>query len=56
MADRYWVGNSGLWTDTAHWAATSGGTGGESVPTEDDDVFIDANSFTEAGHYIEFSV
>ncbi len=53
---RYWVGNSGLWTDTDHWSATSGGAGGESVPDDEDDVIIDSNSFTEPGHYIEFSV
>ena len=45
MPNRYWVGNSGVWSDTAHWAATSGGAGGETVPTTTDDVFFDANSF-----------
>lgn len=54
MADRYWIGNTGLWTDTDHWSTSSGGAGGASVPTDADDVFIDANSFTEAGQYIEF--
>lgn len=53
MADRYWVGNSGLWNDIDHWSATSGGAGGESVPDNEDDVIIDENSFTEAGHYIK---
>lgn len=53
MADRYWVGNSGLWNDIDHWAATSGGAGGESVPDDEDDVIIDENSFTEEGHYIK---
>jgi len=54
MASRYWVGNLGNWNDTAHWSATSGGAGGASVPGKDDDVFIDANSFTKAGQYIQF--
>jgi hypothetical protein len=54
MADRYWVGNTGLWDDTDHWSLTSGGVGGASIPTINDDVFIDANSFTEPGQYIEF--
>ncbi len=54
MADRYWVGNLGSWNDTAHWSATSGGAGGASVPGPDDDVYIDANSFTKAGQYISF--
>lgn len=46
MADRYWVGGTETWNATAgtKWAATSGGAGGESVPTIADDVFFDANS------------
>jgi hypothetical protein len=46
MADRYWVGGTDSWDGTAgsKWAATSGGAGGESVPTTADDVFFDANS------------
>lgn len=43
-ANRYWVGDTGNWSDTAHWAATSGAAGGETVPTASDDVFFDANS------------
>lgn len=48
MADRYWVGGSGTWGDTAKWAATSGGAGGETVPTSADDVYFDANSHSGA--------
>ena len=44
MANRYWIGGSGDWTDTANWSTTSGGSGGASVPTASDDVYIDANS------------
>lgn len=46
MADRYWVGGSDNWNTTAgtKWAATSGGTGGETVPTASDNVYFDANS------------
>ena len=46
MADRYWVGGTGTWATTARWAASSGGAGGQSVPTANDDVYIDANSNT----------
>jgi len=44
----YWVGGSGNWSDYAsHWATTSGGSTFHSqVPTTNDDVFFDANSFT----------
>lgn len=47
MADRYWRGGTGTWaTTTTNWSTTSGGPGGASVPTSDDDVYIDANSNT----------
>jgi len=43
MANRYWVGGTANWDGTAgtKWALTSGGTGGEAVPTSADDVFFD---------------
>ena len=43
---RYWVGGSGTWDATAgtKWALTSGGPGGQTVPTSADNVFFDANS------------
>lgn len=46
MADRYWVGGTASWDATAgtKWALTSGGTGGETVPTAADDVYFDAAS------------
>ena len=45
MADRYWVGGSGNWSDnTNHWATTSGGAPGASKPASGDTVYIDDNS------------
>jgi hypothetical protein len=46
MANRYWVGGTSAWDATAgsKWSLTSGGTGGQAVPTATDDVFFDANS------------
>jgi len=46
MANRYWVGGTNTWNGTAgsKWAATSGGAGGQSLPTSSDDVFFDAAS------------
>jgi len=43
MANRYWVGGTASWDGTAgtKWSATSGGSGGASVPTTADDVFFD---------------
>ena len=46
MANRFWVGGTGLWSgsNTVNWSATSGGTSGASVPVATDDVYFDANS------------
>lgn len=45
--DYFWVGDSGEWTDPAHWATTSGGsTFHDSPPSAIDDVYFDANSFS----------
>lgn len=45
MADRFWVGGTGSWAaTTTNWSATSGGSGGASLPTAADDVYFDANS------------
>jgi hypothetical protein len=46
MANRYWVGGTATWDGTAllKWALTSGGVGGQAVPTSADTVFFDANS------------
>lgn len=46
MADRYWIGGSGTWTDTAHWSTSSGGSGGASVPGSNDTAYFDGNSGT----------
>src|SRR5688572_23866799 len=43
-ADRYWVGGSGSWSDTAHWAASSGTSGGASLPDASTGVIFDGNS------------
>jgi len=46
MAARYFV-NGGVdnnWGTTGNWSLTSGGAGGEAVPTASDDVTLDTNS------------
>ena len=46
MANRYWILGAGNWNDPLHWSTTSGGVGGASVPTMNDDVYFDSNSGT----------
>ncbi|HKR04335.1 MAG TPA: hypothetical protein VJY62_06815, partial [Bacteroidia bacterium] len=49
-ANYYWVGGTGNWSNYAnHWATTSGGViFHTTIPSFNDDVFFDANSFASA--------
>lgn len=49
---RYWVGNGGNWSDTAHWSTSSGGSSGATVPLPQDTVLIDANSISSSNQTI----
>lgn len=44
MANRYWIGGSGNWSDPSHWSNSSGGAGGASIPSTTDAVIIDNSS------------
>ncbi|MEA2107235.1 MAG: SprB repeat-containing protein, partial [Bacteroidota bacterium] len=44
--NRYWVNGSGNWNDPQQWSETSGGVPGATVPTKEDHVIFDNNSFT----------
>jgi len=49
----YWVGGAGNWNDPGHWSLSSGGTGGECIPTPFDNVFFDQNSgFSQLGQQV----
>ncbi|HBG70893.1 MAG: hypothetical protein A2W93_08805 [Bacteroidetes bacterium GWF2_43_63] len=49
----YWVGGSGYWSDTSHWAVSSGGSVYHStIPGSDDTVYFDASSFNANGKII----
>lgn len=45
----FWVGGTGNWSDEQHWSANSGGAGGECIPSSNDNVYFDANSFPISG-------
>ena len=56
-ADYYWVGGTGNYSDTIHWATTSGGSIFHSLPPfETDDVFFDANSFPSGNDTVYFDL
>lgn len=44
MANRFWVGGSGNWSDTAHWSTSIGGVGGASVPGSSDVAYVNSSS------------
>lgn len=54
-ANFYWVGGSGSWRSfNQHWATTSGGqVFYDHEPTQNDDVFFDANSFTTVNQTVK---
>ncbi|MCD4732504.1 MAG: gliding motility-associated C-terminal domain-containing protein [Bacteroidales bacterium] len=41
----FWVGGTGNWSDSLHWAPVSGGQGPYCIPSPIDDVYFDENSF-----------
>jgi gliding motility-associated-like protein len=45
--DLYWVGDGGEWNDPIHWSLSSGGPGGACPPGPNDNVYFDANSFSQ---------
>ncbi len=47
----YWVGGAGEWNNKDHWSLTSGGPGGECIPTPYDTVIFDQNSFSAIEQY-----
>jgi len=49
----FWVGGEGDWFDVNHWSATSGGPGGECIPTLLDDVFFDENSSPDPFFFVQ---
>ena len=58
QSDYYWVGGTGNWSDYAHhWATTSGGTTfHNTAPSQDDNVFFDAQSFTASDQSVTIDV
>ncbi|RZK63128.1 MAG: hypothetical protein EOO59_00620 [Hymenobacter sp.] len=52
VSSLYWVGGSGSWHDASHWATSSGGPGGTTLPTLATNVYFDANSFAAPGQVV----
>lgn len=52
----YWVGNSGNWSDTNHWSLSSGGVNTSCIPSENDSIVFDSNSFTLSGQEVKVDI
>ena len=52
--DFYWISNSGEWNDALHWSMESGGKSCHQIPSKNDKVIFDDNSFTDSRGEIRF--
>ncbi|MFN8343022.1 MAG: S8 family serine peptidase [Cyclobacteriaceae bacterium] len=48
----YWVKDSGIWSDTAHWSLASGGASAHTLPGAQDQVIVDEHSFSNKNQTI----
>ncbi|MEP2669010.1 MAG: S8 family serine peptidase [Cyclobacteriaceae bacterium] len=51
----YWVGNSGNWDNGNNWSLESGGASANMVPTSEDKVVFDENSFLLDGEVVSLT-
>ncbi|MCG8412123.1 MAG: HYR domain-containing protein, partial [Bacteroidales bacterium] len=50
--DLYWINGGGYWNNSKHWSLSSGGESCNRIPTKNDNVIFDNNSFTGNGQKI----
>ena len=51
-ANYYWIGDGGNWNDGANWSLSTNGVSSGCIPTLNDAVFFDANSFSLTGQTV----
>lgn len=54
-ADFFWIGNSGSWNNPEHWSLSSGGEPAGCVPSQNDNVFFDENSFSQPNQSVQLT-
>ena len=52
----YWIGGTGNWSDSSHWATSNGGSTTACAPTPNDNVFFTSNSFSAANQVVTLNV
>lgn len=50
--DRYWINNSGNWTDQNHWSYGYGLPNGARIPTSQDNIYFTTDSFSTSGQIV----
>lgn len=51
----YWIGNTGNWNNGSNWSLSSGGVAANMVPTINDKVVFDENSFSANGQTVSMT-
>jgi len=51
VEDYFWIGGEGVWSDPMNWSMSSGGISANCIPSANDNVFFDENSFTAVGQF-----
>ena len=54
--DLYWIGGTGNWSDSSHWATSNGGSTTACAPTSNDNVFFTSNSFSAANQVVTLNI
>ena len=52
----YWIGGTGNWSDSSHWATSNGGSTTACAPTSNDNVFFTSNSFSAANQVVTLNI
>ncbi|MDB4063965.1 hypothetical protein N9541_07900, partial [Flavobacteriaceae bacterium] len=52
----YWIGGTGNWNDSSHWATSNGGSTTACAPTSNDNVFFTSNSFSAANQVVTLNI
>ena len=52
----YWIGGTGNWSDSSHWATSNGGSTTACAPTPNDNIFFTSNSFSAANQVVTLNV
>jgi len=53
--DLYWIGDGGDWNDPLHWSLIPGGPSYGCIPTSEDNVYFESNSFSSPAQIVNIN-